>query len=391
MCVDFASIVFFFFKEKYNSEPYSEAPDSDAARRLLECDDYRAYFDSQSDCCSSLSAHPDHEPSPLMNRRRLRAPNYSPTENNCKNSLGKGVDSNNYGSNGRRSKKSSTSSIDRKKSLMDSLERSKQCSENPEKIKRVKKIINEIVKGSSKRSSISDCDLNRRRYTSSNSTNSDANNSSLEYQYVKQQNNSNLKTDKKTRKQSFESNKFPLSVELALHDSSNNLNSTLVDSPMRRKRFSNSHLDDSSDGMNDDKNHSLSRRKGSSGILLSGSNLDNKDLDSDSDIDDVQHLIERSRSQLEDTELVLSKEDISMDLLQPNDYVRNHFQSEIALSDENLTQNNSNLDCTSNLPDSQNEKSDKDETSRACFTAKFCFAVALFSVVVFVCLNTYRY
>jgi hypothetical protein len=46
------------------SEPYSEEPaDSEAARRLLECDDdYRNYLDSQSDCASSLSANqiPSH-------------------------------------------------------------------------------------------------------------------------------------------------------------------------------------------------------------------------------------------------------------------------------------------------------------------------------------------
>ncbi|XP_055909919.1 klarsicht protein isoform X2 [Eupeodes corollae] len=45
------------YQEKYNSENYSEGFDSDAARRLLEFgDDYRNFLDSQSDCCSSLSA-----------------------------------------------------------------------------------------------------------------------------------------------------------------------------------------------------------------------------------------------------------------------------------------------------------------------------------------------
>lgn len=29
------------YQEKYNSENYSEGVDSDSARRLLECDDYR--------------------------------------------------------------------------------------------------------------------------------------------------------------------------------------------------------------------------------------------------------------------------------------------------------------------------------------------------------------
>lgn len=45
------------YQEKYNSEAYSEGFDSDAARRLMEFgDDYRNFLDSQSDCCSSLSA-----------------------------------------------------------------------------------------------------------------------------------------------------------------------------------------------------------------------------------------------------------------------------------------------------------------------------------------------
>jgi hypothetical protein len=51
------------------SEPYSEElADSEAARRLLEFgDDYRNYFDSQSDCASSLSANPIS--SPVWRRR----------------------------------------------------------------------------------------------------------------------------------------------------------------------------------------------------------------------------------------------------------------------------------------------------------------------------------
>lgn len=45
------------YQEKYMSEAYSEGRDSDAARKLLEFgDDYRNFLDSQSDCCSSLSA-----------------------------------------------------------------------------------------------------------------------------------------------------------------------------------------------------------------------------------------------------------------------------------------------------------------------------------------------
>lgn len=45
------------YQEKYMSEAYSEGRDSDTARKLLEFgDDYRNFLDSQSDCCSSLSA-----------------------------------------------------------------------------------------------------------------------------------------------------------------------------------------------------------------------------------------------------------------------------------------------------------------------------------------------
>ncbi|KAG5682168.1 hypothetical protein PVAND_011538 [Polypedilum vanderplanki] len=45
------------YMEKYNSEAYSEDRDIDGARKLLDFgDDYRNFIDSQSDCCSSLSA-----------------------------------------------------------------------------------------------------------------------------------------------------------------------------------------------------------------------------------------------------------------------------------------------------------------------------------------------
>lgn len=45
------------YMEKYNSETYSEDRDVDGARKLLDFgDDYRNFIDSQSDCCSSLSA-----------------------------------------------------------------------------------------------------------------------------------------------------------------------------------------------------------------------------------------------------------------------------------------------------------------------------------------------
>ncbi|XP_043249551.1 uncharacterized protein LOC122395770 isoform X2 [Colletes gigas] len=53
------------YQEKYMSEPYSEAPDVETARRLLDFgDDYRNFLDSQSDCASSMSAVPTSSPLP---------------------------------------------------------------------------------------------------------------------------------------------------------------------------------------------------------------------------------------------------------------------------------------------------------------------------------------
>lgn len=53
---------YIFFQEKYLSEAYSEAHDSDAARRLLEFgEDYRNFLDSQSDW--SQSTNPECSPS----------------------------------------------------------------------------------------------------------------------------------------------------------------------------------------------------------------------------------------------------------------------------------------------------------------------------------------
>lgn len=52
------------------SEPYSEAPDVETARRLLEFgDDYRNFLDSQSDCASSMSAV--RHSSPALPRNRI--------------------------------------------------------------------------------------------------------------------------------------------------------------------------------------------------------------------------------------------------------------------------------------------------------------------------------
>ena len=58
------------YQEKYMSEAYSEERDTDAARRLLDFgDDYRNFMDSQSDCCSSLSAQNMDSLSPPRFRR----------------------------------------------------------------------------------------------------------------------------------------------------------------------------------------------------------------------------------------------------------------------------------------------------------------------------------
>lgn len=389
----FINIPLSLLQEKYQSEAYSEAPDSDAARRLLEFgDDYRNFLDSQSDCCSSLSAHPD--PSPLLSRRRVPMQNFSPTNTeNRKNTISKGsYESPEYGSFGRRSKKSSTSSFDRKKSLMDSLERSKRSpGTESDRIKRAKKILSDsLERKNTKRSSISDGDnLNetRRKYTSSNSTNSDVYNSSLEYQYVKQITNGN-KPDildsltRRTRKPSCDSNKSRLSDDSNSRLPDSSLNSSL-ESPARRKRSS-----DGVDAVHDvkHKNHS-SRRRGSHGVALlhlSGSNSEGRGtIDSDSDVDDVKNLLHRSRSQLEDAEAVLAKEEATPDLLQINDYVRT-LDSDIGAK----------ADVVEAAVEGDEEEVDKEKGEGmgkgGSLAARLCFAVAIFSVIVFVCLNSYK-
>ncbi|XP_045454523.1 uncharacterized protein LOC123663925 [Melitaea cinxia] len=112
-----------FYQEKYNSEPYSEAPDSDAARRLLEFgDDYRAFLDSQSDCCSSQSAQPENDQSPSGTRRRR-----PPSDMSRERSLPryKRPTRNSPVETPSRKPKKSMSSAERKKYLQDSLERSR--------------------------------------------------------------------------------------------------------------------------------------------------------------------------------------------------------------------------------------------------------------------------
>lgn len=56
------------------SEPYSEAPDVETARRLLDFgDDYRNFLDSQSDCASSMSAMPACSPLPRSRMDHVRS------------------------------------------------------------------------------------------------------------------------------------------------------------------------------------------------------------------------------------------------------------------------------------------------------------------------------
>lgn len=60
------------------SEPYSEAPDIETARRLLDFgDDYRNFLDSQSDCASSMSAIAASSPLPRSRMHHVRSIHYS--------------------------------------------------------------------------------------------------------------------------------------------------------------------------------------------------------------------------------------------------------------------------------------------------------------------------
>lgn len=74
-----------YIGEKYNSEAYSEDRDLDGARKLFEFgDDYRNFIDSQSDCCSSLSAANQLDSlSPPRNRKNIhqQQQNQSPQQN----------------------------------------------------------------------------------------------------------------------------------------------------------------------------------------------------------------------------------------------------------------------------------------------------------------------
>ncbi|XP_072933500.1 uncharacterized protein klar isoform X2 [Epargyreus clarus] len=270
-----------FYQEKYNSEPYSEAPDSDAARRLLEFgDDYRAFLDSQSDCCSSLSAQPENEHSPSGTRRRR-----PPSDMSRERSLPryKRPTRNSPVETPSRKPKKSMSSAERKKTLLDSLERSRNNTsiESNDGIRRRKP--SESERKNSKRSPEFDLlnvqALSRRRHNS-NPT-SDEVNSSLEYTEV---NNRPDILDSLNRRRNDRNESELQKVALT---------------ELRRR----------STGSADSEGESPSRKH-------SRRNWD----DSESESEEVRSLVRRSSGQLEAAEALLARQEASPDLLRAFDY-----------------------------------------------------------------------
>ncbi|CAH0731978.1 unnamed protein product, partial [Brenthis ino] len=293
-----------FYQEKYNSEPYSEAPDSDAARRLLEFgDDYRAFLDSQSDCCSSLSAQPEYDQSPSGTRRR-RPPSDMSRERSLPR-YKRPTKTSPIDTPSRKPKKS-MSSAERKKSLLDSLERSRNNTsvESNESIRRRKPSEND--RKNTKRSPEFDLlniqALSRRRH-SSNLT-SDEINSSLEYTEVNNRPDI-LDSLNRRRKEDGESElqKVALS-ELRRSTESTESNSERESSPKLRRSWG----------------------------------------DSDSESEEIRSLVRRSSTQLEVTEAMMSRHDASPDLLRSFDYTEvvsrcreNINLLEVALTDGSLS------------------------------------------------------
>lgn len=256
-----------FYQEKYNSEPYSEAPDSDAARRLLEFgDDYRAFLDSQSDCCSSLSAQPERDSPARRRDLRQKRPVDTPP----------------------RKPKKSMSSAERKKSLLDSLERSRNNTsiESNDGVRRRK--ASESDRKNNKRSPEFDLlnvqALSRRRH-SSNMT-SDEVNSSLEYTEVN--NRPDILDSLGRRRRNVDKNVESELQKVAL-------------SELRRRSTENV---DSEDDTSSPKKHS---RRNWSG-------------DSDSELEEVRSLVRRSSAQLDAAEAMMARHEASPDLLRAFDY-----------------------------------------------------------------------
>ncbi|XP_013186143.2 klarsicht protein isoform X1 [Amyelois transitella] len=273
-----------FYQEKYNSEPYSEAPDSDAARRLLEFgDDYRAFLDSQSDCCSSLSAQPENEQSPSGTRRRR-----PPSDLSRERSLPryKRPTRTSPVETPARKPKKSISSAERKKSLLDSLERSRNNTsiESNDGVRRRKPSeCSKNTKRSPEFDLLNSQALSRRRH-SSNLT-SDEINSSLEYTEV---NNRPDILDSLNRRRRTERDGETELQKIAL-------------SELRRRSTESA---DSEDESSSPKKHS--RR--------------NWDGDSDSEAEEVRSLVRQSSSQLEAAEALMARQDTSPDLLRAFDY-----------------------------------------------------------------------
>ena len=317
-------------QEKYNSEPYSEAPDSDAARRLLEFgDDYRAFLDSQSDCCSSLSAQPEHDISPSGTRRRR-----PPSDVSRERSLPryKRPTRNSPIETSRKPKKS-MSSAERKKSLLDSLERSRNNTsiESSEGVRRRKP--SESERKNSKRSPEFDLlnvqALSRRRH-SSNLT-SDEINSSLEYTEVN--NRPDILDSLNRRRRSDKDGESELQK--------------IVLSELRRRSTESA---DSEGESSSPKKHSRH---------WAG--------DSDSEAEEVRALLRRSGAALDVAEAQLARHDAEPDLLRAFDYVRTQFDNDFSSS---YSDSDDAMSCVTRRP--------------ACLRARLCLAVAAFSVLVIV-------
>ncbi|CAH2095203.1 unnamed protein product [Euphydryas editha] len=283
-----------FYQEKYNSEPYSEAPDSDAARRLLEFgDDYRAFLDSQSDCCSSLSAQPENDQSPSGTRRRR-----PPSDMSRERSLPryKRPTRNSPVETPSRKPKKSMSSAERKKYLQDSLERSRNNTsiESNDGGRRRKPSENERKNSKRPEFDLLSAQAPSRRRHSSNLT-SDEVNSSLEYTEVNNRPDI-LDSLSRRRKENGESELQKIAL-----------------SELRRRSAESSERE------------SLGR------------------WDSDSDAGEVKSLVRRSGAQLAAAEAMLATHD-SPDLLHSFDYTEvvtrcreNINLLEVALSDGTLS------------------------------------------------------
>ncbi|XP_068619876.1 uncharacterized protein klar isoform X2 [Battus philenor] len=269
-----------FYQEKYNSEPYSEAPDSDAARRLLEFgDDYRAYLDSQSDCCSSLSAHPEQDTSPTGTRRRR-----PPSEMSRERSLPryKRPTRNSPVESPLRKPKKSIPSAERKKILLDSLEKSRNSVESNESRRRKQTENDRKNKRSPEFDLLNIQALSRRRH-SSNIT-SDEINSSLEYTEVN--NRPDILDSLNRRRKNTDKDGETELQKVAL-------------SELRRRSTEGADSEESSSP----KKHSRRNWEG----------------DSDSE-EEVKSLIRRSSMQLEVAEAAMARQDSSPDLLRAFDY-----------------------------------------------------------------------